>query len=413
MSKKCFVVMGFGAKTDYRTQRLLDLDKTYRIICDAVQACDVECIRADDIVHAGVIDKPMYEMLLNADLVIADLSTSNENAIYELGVRHALRPNTTIVIAESQFKFPFDVNHVVIRTYEHLGKGIDFEEAERLKGTLIPMIRQMLAGQQAVDSPVFTFLPALRSQHSGAAPEPATVAVQPAAGAAVADLTFTALLDAFRSARAKEDWVTADALIHKLRELKADDPFLVQQHAFVTYQGKTPRLEDAKQVLAELRPRESCDPETLGIWGAIHKRLWDAKGQRSDLDEAVLSYERGFYLRRDYYTGINHAFLLNVRAKLQDNADEATADRVLARRVRRQVLDILTESAQKLARKADGSFADPHEAYWQGATRLEALLGLGEHAQLDVAKAELYRTAPEPWMKTTTDKQLQKLRDLL
>ena len=53
-----------------------------------------------------MIDKPMYEHLLEADLVIANLSTSNANAIYELGVRHALRPHTTIVMAEQNFKFP-------------------------------------------------------------------------------------------------------------------------------------------------------------------------------------------------------------------------------------------------------------------------------------------------------------------
>jgi hypothetical protein len=41
------------------------------------------------------IDKHMYEMLMNAD-VVADLSTTNPNAIYELGVRHALRPHTTV-----------------------------------------------------------------------------------------------------------------------------------------------------------------------------------------------------------------------------------------------------------------------------------------------------------------------------
>ena len=37
----------------------------------------------------------------------ADVSTANCNAFYELGVRHALRPATTIIIAEDKFKFPF------------------------------------------------------------------------------------------------------------------------------------------------------------------------------------------------------------------------------------------------------------------------------------------------------------------
>ena len=30
--KKCFVVMGFGEKTDFATGRTLDLDKSYRLI---------------------------------------------------------------------------------------------------------------------------------------------------------------------------------------------------------------------------------------------------------------------------------------------------------------------------------------------------------------------------------------------
>ena len=124
--KRCFVLMGFGEKTDFKTNRTLDLDKTYRIIRDAVEEAGFDCIRADDIVHSGVIDKPMYEHLLNADVAIADLSTSNENAIYELGVRHALRPHTTIVLAEDQFKFPFDLNHLLIRSYVHLGVGIEY-----------------------------------------------------------------------------------------------------------------------------------------------------------------------------------------------------------------------------------------------------------------------------------------------
>ena len=53
----------------------------------------------------------MYNQLITADVVIADLSTNNPNAFYELGVRHALRPKTTIVIAENELKPPFDVNH--------------------------------------------------------------------------------------------------------------------------------------------------------------------------------------------------------------------------------------------------------------------------------------------------------------
>ena len=97
----CFVVMGFGKKTDFETGRVLDLDQSYHnLIKPAVEAAGLKCIRADEIVHSGLIDVPMYEQLLKADVVVADISTSNRNALYELGVRHALRPYTTVIIAE-------------------------------------------------------------------------------------------------------------------------------------------------------------------------------------------------------------------------------------------------------------------------------------------------------------------------
>jgi len=83
----CFVAQGFGKKTDYTDGRVLDLDASYAVIRDAVKDAGHECLRADEIVHAGTIDVPMYEQLLRADLVIVDLSTYNVNAAFELGIR--------------------------------------------------------------------------------------------------------------------------------------------------------------------------------------------------------------------------------------------------------------------------------------------------------------------------------------
>jgi hypothetical protein len=161
----CFVIMGFGEKTDFQSnpQRVLNLNKTYEnIIKPAVEETGHRCIRADEIIHSTVIDKPMYDNLLSADLVIADLSTSNANAIYELGVRHALRPHRTIVIAENNFSFPFDLNHLSILKYEHLGKDIGFSEAMHVKQTLKTKIMTLM-GSPEVDSPVFLFIPSLQA----------------------------------------------------------------------------------------------------------------------------------------------------------------------------------------------------------------------------------------------------------
>src|SRR5262245_26969729 len=218
--KTCFVVMGFGKKTDFQQQKTYDLDKSYRIIIKkAVEDAGLTCIRADDVVHAGIIDKPMYELLLGADVVVADLSTSNANAIYELGVRHALRPHTTIVLAESEFKFPFDIGHLLIRKYQHLGKGIDAEEADTVRNQLRDAIVALLAAPK-VDSPVYTFLPELveraRALVSDAASGPTEESVGPVTRSAAAtagvkpgDTASSTLVQLFRSARAKERWLVA------------------------------------------------------------------------------------------------------------------------------------------------------------------------------------------------------------
>lgn len=413
--KRCFVLMGFGVKVDYRTNRSLDLDKTYRVVRAAVEDAGLECIRADDIVHSGIIDKPMYENLLNADVAIADLSTSNENAIYELGVRHALKPRTTIVIAEKQFKFPFDLGHLLVRPYEHLGTGIDFEEAERLKGELVKAIKA-IAAEESVDSPVYTFLPELAPPEVRPGPVEKG-GVTPAAPAAPAprgdaDPTFSVLLEAFRAARKAGDFVLAKTYLEKLRQHGKDDPYLVQQHALATYKSRHPNLleslKEARRILETLHPETSGDAETLGLWGAIHKGLWEETGDRKALDEGIAAYERGFYMKRDHYTGINYAYMLDDRARLQPDAEEGTCDHVLARRVRRQLLDIVEVAVNTMPRAADGTVQSAADWYWLEATRVEAMMGLGD-PRFEAAKAELFEAAPEPWMKEATEAQLQKL----
>ena len=159
--KMCFVVQGFGEKTDFRTGRTLDLDASYEVIKEAVENAGLICVRADEIQHSQVIDKPMYESILKADLVIADLSTSNVNAAYELGVRHALCRRSTIIVAEKQWDFPFDINRSAIRTYEHLGSDLGFKEAKRFSADLTEAIKAILDDQDAVDSPLYTFIPQL------------------------------------------------------------------------------------------------------------------------------------------------------------------------------------------------------------------------------------------------------------
>ena len=420
--KKCFVVMGFGEKTDLATGRKLNLDKTYRIIIKkAVEEAGLECIRADDIKHSGLIDVPMYELLLEADIVVADLSTANPNAIYELGVRHALRPHTTIIMAESQFKFPFDLSHIVIRPYEHLGTGIDAEHAEVVREELKAAIHKLLE-QPDVDSPVYRFLPKLRAWNAGVAPileAAAADAAQPvAAPVAGADdeSSIAELMDAFLEAKNESEWGSAARSLKKLIEKRPNDPYFQQQLAVVTYKSKKPdpvaALNAAKEILERLHPHTSTDPETLGIWGAVHKRLYELTADTATLDESIWAYEKGFYVKDDTYNGINLAFVLNVRAANATDPQEATADVVQARRIRRRVAEI----ARKLLAagiKDDEGKVDAEETFWVQATLAEALDGSGQKEEAAKLREGLVKTAPASWMVDSMNEQLAKLEALL
>ena len=145
--------MGYGLKKDPDSGETLDLNKTFfNIIKPVVKKLGFECVRCDEVSNSGLIDKVMYEYIWNADLVIADISTLNPNAMYELGVRHALRPSSTVIIAEERTNFSFDVGHNSIFRYKHLGVDIGVTEAKRCIKELTNHIKGIL-DKNEVDSP--------------------------------------------------------------------------------------------------------------------------------------------------------------------------------------------------------------------------------------------------------------------
>lgn len=403
--KTCFVVQGFGEKTDLATGRALNLDASYEVIKEAVEAAGLRCVRADEIVHSGTIDAPMYDALFRADLVIADLSTANVNAAYELGVRYGVRPRATIIVAEQQFKNPFDFSHIVIRRYEHLGKDVGRREATRFKTELAAAIRQIVETDQ-VDSPVYTFL---RLQPPAEAPRPRGMA--PKAEVETPDQNAKQMLDVARTEMARNNFVSARALLEAVLRMRPRDEYVIQQLALATYKSQTPdartALVEAHDRLRALDPDVTNDPETLGLWGAIHKRLWEIDRDRTQLDTAIGAYERGFYLKQDYYTGINLAFLLNLRASLQQQGGdrmEAIADFVLARRIRREVMRYCERALET---------ADEPARYWVVATLWEAAVGVGDQQTAARWRKEAEATAAAPWMLDTTRAQIERLQQLL
>ena len=85
-----FVAMPFGTKDG------VDFDSVYHdLIQPALSGAGFTVARADEEVRAGNIRTDMFQELLLADLVVAELSMDNPNVWYELGVRHALRAAST------------------------------------------------------------------------------------------------------------------------------------------------------------------------------------------------------------------------------------------------------------------------------------------------------------------------------
>ena len=77
MAKNCFVIQGFGKKQDYEQGKVFNLDASYVVIKDAIEEAGLECHRADELRTNALIDQVMYDQLLDADLVVADITTLN------------------------------------------------------------------------------------------------------------------------------------------------------------------------------------------------------------------------------------------------------------------------------------------------------------------------------------------------
>ncbi|SRR6266568_6205080 len=393
----CFVVMGFGKKTDYESGRTLDLDATYEaIIKPAADKENLRCIRADEIMHSGVIDLEMYEMLLRADLVIADISTGNVNALYELGVRHALRPHSTIIMKEEAGRLHFDLDHTATFKYVHLGLDIGAREAIRASKQLGELIATVLAAKRP-DSPVYTYLPKL--QQPRLTDEQFDTLLDEAE---LAQERLSTLIKNGESAtRAGSHEAAAEAFIQAI-QIKPDDPYLVQQLALNTYKARKPSLLsaliEARSIMERLNPNSSNDPETLGITGAIHKRIWIETRDIAQLNLAIRYYTRGYEIRRDYYNGENLGTCLDYRAEVQPDPAEVQFDRMSARKTRESLIGLLLPLVNS------ASFEDRSDKRWIYATLANSCYALGMAKEGGEYETKFMTEKPAQWeIDTYTD----------
>ncbi len=102
----CFVISSIGSNNSDERRRSDDIFEG--IIKPVVEDLGYTTERADKIMKAGKITEQIVEYLIYSGLVIADLTDSNANVLYELGIRHAVG-KPVIQIIEDPSKLPFDL----------------------------------------------------------------------------------------------------------------------------------------------------------------------------------------------------------------------------------------------------------------------------------------------------------------
>ena len=155
----CFVLMPFGKKV-IPSGTSVDFNAVYDdLIAPAIIKAGMEPLRADEEVVGGIIHKPMFERLILCDFAVADLTGANANVFYELGVRHGIRPATTVLLFAGTERMPFDVAPLRAMPYQlgPDGKLVDIETARKGLHKLLEAARDF-QGDPSVDSPLFQLL---------------------------------------------------------------------------------------------------------------------------------------------------------------------------------------------------------------------------------------------------------------
>jgi len=391
----CFVDMPFGQKPDLKSGVVVDFDQIYNeAIKPAIDECGLEALRGDEERTGGIIHSAMFARLLLAEFVVADLTLANANVFYELGIRHAAKPFTTVPIFANVSALPFDVALVRAVGYQ-LKKGkLTKVAAQKLKSELSGRLHEAINGVATDDSPLFQLIPKFpgidlpeevteifkdrikeaeefREMLSSARAKPlreereTLLKIRRDLGdlKTVPRSLLIQLMTSFRDAEAFEELVE---LYNSFPGPLKDYVIAKQQFALaLNRRNQSDDREKALRILDELLKNRGHDSETLGIKGRVHKDTYKEAAQArritatAALDDAIDAYTKGFEADpRDYYPGVNAINLL-----IQKGDAEAL----------KEVERLLPLVSFAVARRGGVSSAD----YWDLATVLE-LACIGE-----------------------------------
>src|SRR5271157_1695005 len=153
--QRAFIIRPFGKKQD-RAGREIDFDHVQAALIDpSLKAVGLGGGTTGEIIEAGNISEAMFSLILEADIVVCDITIHNANVFYELGIRHALRKKGSVLIRGTPVAddVPFDN-----LTDRYLAYDIDKPECALQK--LIDTLTATLASEKT-DSPIFKMLPTL------------------------------------------------------------------------------------------------------------------------------------------------------------------------------------------------------------------------------------------------------------
>lgn len=413
----CFVLMPFGVKPD-GSGRMIDFDAVYsQMIKPAIEEAGLEPVRADEETVGGMIHKPMFERLVMCEYAVADLTTANANVFYELGVRHAARPWTTVLIFADGARLPFDVGPLRGLQYALDQSGSPDDAGQGIKA-LSDRLKE--SRDKKNDSPVFQFIEGMQEQQLdrektdlfrdeveysiarkkqlASARSNGLAAVQAVESELddLQDVEAGVLVDLLLSYRAVKGFEEMKALTARMPRPLQRLAIVQEQYGFALN-----RLEEhdvAESVLTNIIRDHGPSSETYGLLGRVYKDQWElAKTSGSDFQaqgyllKAIETYKKGFETDwRDAYPGINAVTLMEI-CEPPDPTQKT----------------LLPVVQYSVARRLEGGRPD----YWDYATQLElAVLAKDEEASMDFL-ARALSAVRESWEPETTERNLRLIRE--
>jgi len=145
--KICFVIAPIG-KPESETRKRSD-QVLQDIIRPAVESCGYKAVRADEIDEPGIITNQIIRHIVDASLVIADLTGQNANVFYELAIRHAIREPLVQIIDKIE-DIPFDIGAMRTIQIDHQNP----ESVEEAKTKIRKQIQSLEASTSSPENPI-------------------------------------------------------------------------------------------------------------------------------------------------------------------------------------------------------------------------------------------------------------------